>query len=66
MKLSAEKCARIMAENCLDISGLTEKTGLTFKTVSLTVRGITEPRAKNLKKICEALNCKPADLLKDE
>ena len=66
MKLNAKKCERIMAENCLDISGLTEKTGLTFKTVSLTVRGITEPRAKNMKKICEALNCKPVDLLEDK
>lgn len=65
MKLDAEKCARVMAENCVDISILTERTGLTFKTVSQTVRGITEPRAKNLAKICAALNCEPKELLKD-
>lgn len=65
MKLDPKKCARKMAENCLDISGLQEKTGLTFKSVSLIVRGITEPRAKNLQKICTALKCEAKDLLED-
>lgn len=65
MKLNAEKCARVMAEKCVDISILADRTGLTFKTVSQTVRGITEPRAKNLAKICAALECEPKELLED-
>ena len=66
MKLDSTKCTRIMAETCVDISRLAELTGLSFKTVSQTVRGITQPRAKNLAKICAALECKPKDLLADE
>lgn len=66
MKLDSTKCERVMAEKCFDITRLTEKTGLTFKTVSQIVRGITEPRAKNLAKICAALGCEPKDLLADQ
>lgn len=66
MKLDTEKVKRKMAENFLNNSTLSQKTGLTPNTVSNIVRGITEPRAKNLKKICEALNCTAAELLKDE
>lgn len=66
MKLDSTKCERIMAEKCFDITRLSEKSGLSFKTVSQTVRGITEPRAKNLAKICAALECEPKDLLADQ
>ena len=66
MKLDSSKCARVMAEKCIDISTLSQISGLTFKTVSQTVRGITQQRAKNLAKICAALECEAKDLLADE
>ena len=66
MRLDSNKCARAMAEKCLDITMLSEKTGLTFKSVSQAVRGITQPRAKKLAKLCAALECEPRDILSDK
>lgn len=65
MRLDPNKCKKKMAENCLDVSRLSEATGLSFKTISTAVRGMTEPHAKNVKKICEALKCEPAEILED-
>lgn len=65
MKCNKEKFTRLMKQNYFNNATLAETMGVNASTISKLKTGKTEPHAETLKKLCEALNCTPADLLED-
>lgn len=63
MKCNKEKFEKLMKENFFNNSTLAETMGVNVMTVSKLRNGKTEPQAGTLKKLCEALKCKPTDIL---
>lgn len=49
----------------LNYSSLAAETGLAYSTISKIANGDRVPRAGTLRKITEALNCTPADILEE-
>ncbi len=54
----------MLAKRKMSVTELTEKVGLTMANVSLLKNGkVKAIKLSTLNKICEVLNCQPADIL---
>jgi len=63
--LDPEKLKYRMGLKFLDGVSLAEKCGITKSTVYNLLKARTQPRPETLQALCEALECEPADLLKE-
>ena len=64
-KIDAKKLEKQMQLNFLNAAKLAEATKITPSSISKLKLGKTSPRAGTMQKLCDVLNCTPADLLED-
>lgn len=64
-KVDEEKINKLIQEKCFTYEELSKKAGITTASLHRIRTGRVVPRATSLKKICEALECEPKDILKD-
>jgi transcriptional regulator with XRE-family HTH domain len=60
-----DKVRRLRDERALTQEELAEKAGITVTALSRIERNSAEPRAKTRRKLADALDVKPRDLLED-
>lgn len=66
MRISREKLDYQMGRNLMDIGALAEASGISRVTISNIRRGVVKnPYPKTVRALCEALHCKPEDLLEE-
>lgn len=64
MKLDKQKVKYRMACQFLNMEELQRRSGISRATVYNVVNGRTEPKPDTLRKLCDALECKPQDILR--
>ncbi len=65
MKVDINKVKVELANKCMSVNELVEKTGLGRTTVSKIINGNSEPSIKTVGLIVKALNIKAEDIVKD-
>ena len=65
MNLDTARLKRQMAVNFTNGSQLAPIVGISKTAMYKIIRGETQPKPETFKAICEALECKPEELLKD-
>lgn len=65
LKINKKEFDRRLQLAALNYSALAVQTGLAYSTISKIANGDRIPRAGTLRKITEALNCTPADILEE-
>lgn len=63
--LDTEKLEYQRARNMLTYKELADKIGISKVSMSKLKTGKTQPLPTTMKALCEVLDCKPEDLLKD-
>ena len=63
--LDTEKLEYQRARNMLTYKEIADKVGISKTSMSKLKTGKTQPLPSTLRAMCEALNCKPEDLLKE-
>lgn len=63
MKCDTAAFERLMKEHFYTNATLAAEMGVNVMTVSKLRTGKAEPRVSTLKKLCEALNCEPGEIL---
>ena len=65
MQIDTDALRRLMALHFMGASDLARATGVSRQTIYRILRGESNPKPQNLKKICEALECGPLEIFKD-
>ena len=63
--LDTNKLEYQISRNLMTGKALADKIGISANSVARLRNGRTQPKPTTLKAMCEALDCKPEDLLKD-
>lgn len=64
MNLDKDALRHQMDLKFMNGAALAKKTGITRQSIYRILRGENQPKPENFKRICEALECDPLDLLK--
>ena len=65
MKLDTEALKRLMGNKFYDAATLAAKVGVSTQSIRMYAWGKTQPKADTMRKLCEALECKPDDIVKE-
>lgn len=65
INININKVKILLANKCMSVNELVEKTGLGRTTVSKIINGSSEPSTKTAGLIAKALNVKAEDILND-
>lgn len=63
LAIDTEKLREILTFKCLTLNDLANKAGLSINTVSKIARKISFPNPSTMKKICDALEIDPAEII---
>ena len=63
LAIDTEKLREILALKCLTLNDLANKAGVSYNTISNLVRNVGFPYPSTMKKICDALEIDPAEII---